>query len=188
MDTASSALESGTARGPLLAEFTVMTGMVRLPRRVKCLVSCRVSRLVSATFSSFGRERTVWCLVSGHRSCLVSGLGSSQLSGVWSWASQRCLVDRARTSTAKSRTGRPGGLPHPLVPCRDDRAVKASPPGGLRPALTALPHRHPVQERWLGSCRYRSSPSASLTAAKFRDPGREPMQFAPDALPSFRFV
>ena len=85
MGTASSALESGTARGRAVAEFMVMIGMVHLHRRAKCLVSDRVSRLVSQLFRVSDVTGTVWCLVSSHRSCLVSGPGSWQLSGVWSW-------------------------------------------------------------------------------------------------------
>ena len=144
--TASSTLESGTARGPALAEFMVMTGMVRLPRRAKCLVSCRVSRLVSQLSRvsdvrglsgvwsrSWSRViAAVWCLVPGHRSCLVSGPGSSQ----------RWLMDRARRQR-QSREQEGLAAFHIHGARGDDRALKASPNGRASPGLDRPPASPP---------------------------------------------
>src|SRR5215216_3846901 len=66
----------------------------------------------------------------------------------------RCRVPRgswrrSRVARRASREGSPGGLPNLIVAAPADRAVKASPAGGLRPALTALVgaiHRGGVQK------------------------------------------
>ncbi len=49
-------------------------------------------------------------------------------------------ADATVDPTAPTRPGRPKGPSIPSVLTSTDRAVKAAPPGGLRPALTALSH------------------------------------------------